>query len=182
MLEFNINICRNHNAVLLALYEAVHLNRNFVTNLVQTQTDTSGPPSPTATLDNIRASAEGNQPAPIHLIANPASQPTSLLATFIEYWYATIINPFANNFTNSSFYFSSIVTQDTKADTLFNNGKLCLLILTCISEDQYANSLMHDPNLVYKVQLHRSPMRHRKITSDPSLPAQPLACAMLGIE
>ncbi|XP_059471108.1 armadillo-like helical domain-containing protein 3 [Neocloeon triangulifer] len=151
---------RNHNAVLLALYEAVHLNRNFITNLVQTQADTSSPPSPTATLDNIRASAEGNQPGQqIHLMANPASQPTSLLATFIEY--------------------CSIVTQDTKPDTLFNNGKLCLLILTCISEDQYANSLMHDPNLVYKVQLHRSPMRHRKIPSDLTLPAQPLACAML---
>ena len=30
-----------------------------------------------------------------------------------------------------------------------------------ILEDQYATALMHDPNLVYKVKLHRAPMRHR---------------------
>lgn len=41
--------------------------------------------------------------------------------------------------------------------------KLCFLILTCIAEDQYANSMMHDSNLTYKVLLHRAPMRHRKL-------------------
>ena len=30
-----------------------------------------------------------------------------------------------------------------------------------IAEDQYATALMHDPNLVFKVKLHKAPMRHR---------------------
>jgi hypothetical protein len=29
------------------------------------------------------------------------------------------------------------------------------------AEDQYATALMHDPNLVFKVKLHKAPMRHR---------------------
>jgi len=27
--------------------------------------------------------------------------------------------------------------------------------MTCISEDQYANSLMHDPNINFSIPLHR---------------------------
>ncbi|KAK3095335.1 hypothetical protein FSP39_013357 [Pinctada imbricata] len=64
------------------------------------------------------------------------TQPTNLLVTFLQY--------------------SSIVMQDTKDDTRRNNAKLCLVILTCISEDQYANSLMHDVNMNFRVTLHRT--------------------------
>lgn len=53
--------------------------------------------------------------------------------------------------------------QDNKNESSSANLKLCFLILTCISEDQYANSMMHDSNLTYKVLLHRAPMRHRKL-------------------
>lgn len=53
--------------------------------------------------------------------------------------------------------------QDNKNESSAANLKLCFLILTCISEDQYANSMMHDSNLTYKVLLHRAPMRHRKL-------------------
>lgn len=53
--------------------------------------------------------------------------------------------------------------QDNKNESSATNMKLCFLILTCISEDQYANSMMHDSNLTYKVLLHRAPMRHRKL-------------------
>lgn len=35
------------------------------------------------------------------------------------------------------------------------NAKLCLIIMTCIAEDQYANSLMHDANMNFRVLLHK---------------------------
>ena len=70
--------------------------------------------------------------------------------------------------------------QDTKSEASVNTVKLCFLVLTCISEDQYANSLMHDANLLFKVQLHRVPMRHRKSPSDSTGMAQPLAATLLS--
>ena len=68
--------------------------------------------------------------------------------------------------------------QDTKSEESNNNVKLCFIILTCITEDQYANSLMHDLHLLYKVQLFRMPMRHRQVTQEKS--SQPLAATLLG--
>lgn len=77
---------RANNALLLALYEAVHLNRNFITTLSHTH-ETSSPPSPSNTLN-------ANQPTP-DLASAPttptaldvASQyPTNLLVAMFQYW------------------------------------------------------------------------------------------------
>lgn len=68
--------------------------------------------------------------------------------------------------------------QDTKCEASFNTVKLCFLVLTCVAEDHYANSVMHDVNLVFKIQLHRLPMRHRTII--PDKPSQTLANTLLG--
>ncbi|PNF13866.1 UPF0668 protein C10orf76 [Cryptotermes secundus] len=148
---------RANNAVLVALYEAVHLNRNFITTLAHTQTDTSAPPSPSNTLNSSQPTPDLSVPPVVDIFA----QPSNLLITFFQY--------------------CSIVMQDTKSEASMSNVKLCFLILTCISEDQYANSLMHDVNLVFKVQLHRLPMRHRKVAPDKVSPSQPLASTLLDL-
>ncbi|XP_023022641.2 armadillo-like helical domain-containing protein 3 isoform X1 [Leptinotarsa decemlineata] len=149
---------RANNALLLAFYEAIHLNRNFITTLAQTQTDASSPPSPNNTLSNIQDIPD--------LSAAPATfdvttQPSNLLVTFFQY--------------------CSIVMQDTKTEAGTNTVKLCFLILGCITEDQYANSLMHDVSLAFKVRLHRLPMRHRKLSSDKTTSSQPLICTLLDL-
>lgn len=74
---------RANNALLLAFYEAIHLNRNFITTLAQTQTDASLPPSPNNTL-NV-----GQSVPDLAVMANNfdvLSQPSNLLVTFFQYW------------------------------------------------------------------------------------------------
>lgn len=71
-----------NNALLLALYEAIHLNRNFITTLAQTQTDTSSPPSPSNTLNNASSAADLNNILTVDII----SQPSNLLVVFFQYW------------------------------------------------------------------------------------------------
>ncbi|GFR11429.1 armadillo-like helical domain-containing protein 3 [Trichonephila clavata] len=145
---------RANNAVLLALYEVVHLNRNFLITLTHCQVDASGSssPSPTEPVDvkTLTPSKVENE-----------LPPSNLMVTFLE--------------------FSSIIMLNTKDESNINTCKLCFIILTCITEDQYANSIIHDVNLVYKVQLHRMPMRHRKVVHDRSGSYQPLACPMLDL-
>lgn len=70
--------------------------------------------------------------------------------------------------------------QVIRTEAILNNVKLCFLILSCIAEDQYANSLMHDANLAFRVQLHRVQMHHRKI-HDKAAPTQPLAATLLDL-
>lgn len=40
---------------------------------------------------------------------------------------------------------------DTKTETSINKCSLCFITLTCIVEEQFANSIMHDQNLTFKV-------------------------------
>lgn len=69
----------------MALYEGVHLNRNFITTLAHTQTDGSLPPSPSNTL------AAHTTPPTDSAVQLPAfdvmAEPSNLLVTFFQYWY-----------------------------------------------------------------------------------------------
>lgn len=145
---------RSHNPALLALYEIIHLNRNFITTLAHYQTENVSPPTiipqdgeTVSTLDNSRTDD---------------LRSVNLLVTFLEY--------------------ISIAMQDTKSDVANNNVSLCFIILTCITEDQYAMALIHDPNLVFKVRLHRTPMRHRKVGTETGPGhGRSLVCALLDL-
>ena len=135
---------RSHNSALLAFYEIIHLNRNFITTLAHYQTDTTT----SAVIDQTQAPAED-------------VKSVNLLVTFLEY--------------------ISIAMQDTKSDVAHNNLTLCFIILTCLTEDQYATAIMHDPNLVFKTKLHRSAMRHRKGGVEQVTHARSLVCALLDL-
>lgn len=74
---------RANNALLLAFYEAIHLNRNFITTLAHTQTDSSSPPSPNNTLSNVQGVPDlSSAPATFDI----TSQPSNLLVIFFQYW------------------------------------------------------------------------------------------------
>ncbi|KAL0880123.1 hypothetical protein ABMA27_002607 [Loxostege sticticalis] len=143
--------------MLLALYEAAHLNRNFMTTLAHSSSAaaSSAPPSPPATLPPHQT-----PPNIAQIQALDNEQPTNLLVTFFQY--------------------CSIVMADTRTEASINKCSLCFITLTCIVEEQFANSIMHDQNLTFKVQLYRLPMRHRKIMPEEP-PSQPLASTLIDL-
>ncbi|KAG5275369.1 hypothetical protein AALO_G00119470 [Alosa alosa] len=158
---------QTNEAILLALYEAVHLNRNFITVLAQSHPEIDMaatsidpvPTTPTTPLGTTPPSLDLMNSAELPL--DPNLQTSNLLITFLKY--------------------SSIVMQDTKDEHRLNSARLCLIILTCIAEDQYADAFLHDDNMNFRVNLHRMPMRHRKKTADKNSPSRPLVCAVLDL-
>ncbi|KAL7990679.1 hypothetical protein Chor_014109 [Crotalus horridus] len=157
---------QTNEAILLALYEAVHLNRNFITVLAQSHPEIGLVTIPVSPVPTTPVTPLGTTPpssdviSTVELPLDADVQTSNLLITFLKY--------------------SSIVMQDTKDEHRLHSGKLCLIILTCIAEDQYANAFLHDDNMNFRVNLHRMPMRHRKKAADKNLPCRPLVCAVLG--
>jgi hypothetical protein len=139
-------------ALLLALYHAIHLNRNFVTLL----TNFAAEPL-TEESDVIDSSDGATSPTP----SVTSNAPSNLLVSFLE--------------------FCSIVMLNTKDEVSCKTSRLCFVILTCITEDQCANGIMHDNNIAFRVQLHRTPMRHRKVVSESSKPCQSLSHTVLDL-
>ncbi|XP_065377393.1 armadillo-like helical domain-containing protein 3 isoform X8 [Macaca fascicularis] len=158
---------QTNEAILLALYEAVHLNRNFITVLAQSHPEMGLVTTPVSPAPATPVTPLGTTPpssdviSSVELPLDADVQTSNLLITFLKY--------------------SSIVMQDTKDEHRLHSGKLCLIILTCIAEDQYANAFLHDDNMNFRVNLHRMPMRHRKKAADKNLPCRPLVCAVLDL-
>ncbi|UYV61203.1 C10orf76 [Cordylochernes scorpioides] len=141
------NFPKINMASLLALYEAVHLNRNFINTLTHSQTDSG------SFLKNVDPCGDGTTEV------DCTSPPANLLTVFLET--------------------CSILVQNVREEA--DTAKLCFIILTCICEDQFANSIMHDMNVLFKVTLHQMPMRHRKLPTDRSGPSRSLAAALLDL-
>ncbi|XP_073451465.1 armadillo-like helical domain-containing protein 3 [Aquarana catesbeiana] len=147
---------QTNEAILLALYEAVHLNRNFITVLAQSHPEmglvtvptTPIPTTPTTPLGTTPPSSDVISPTELPLDADV--QTSNLLITFLKY--------------------SSIVMQDTKGE----DGEFTI-------HDQYVNAFLHDDNMNFRVNLHRMPMRHRKKPADKNVPSRPLVCTVLDL-
>ncbi|XP_047222470.1 armadillo-like helical domain-containing protein 3 isoform X2 [Girardinichthys multiradiatus] len=158
---------QTNEAILLALYEAVHLNRNFITVLAQSHPEIDIAVTPTTPTPTTPTTPLGTTPPSLDVMNNPELpldpnlQTSNLLITFLKY--------------------ASIVMQDTKDEHRLNSARLCLIILTCIAEDQYADAFLHDDNINFRVSLHRMPMRHRKKTPGKNIPSRPLVCAVLDL-
>uniref|UniRef100_A0A8C2ZS16 Armadillo like helical domain containing 3 n=1 Tax=Cyclopterus lumpus TaxID=8103 RepID=A0A8C2ZS16_CYCLU len=158
---------QTNEAILLALYEAVHLNRNFITVLAQSHPEMDIPTTPTTPTPTTPTTPLGTTPPSLDMMNNPELpldpnlQTSNLLITFLKY--------------------ASIVMQDTKDEHRLNSARLCLIILTCIAEDQYADAFLHDDNMNFRVNLHRMPMRHRKKAVDKNIPSRPLVCASTNL-
>ncbi|PWA16926.1 hypothetical protein CCH79_00012716 [Gambusia affinis] len=158
---------QTNEAILLALYEAVHLNRNFITVLAQSHPEIDIAVTPSTPTPTTPTTPLGTTPPSLDVMNNPELpldpnlQTSNLLITFLKY--------------------ASIVMQDTKDEHRLNSARLCLIILTCIAEDQYANAFLHDDNINFRVSLHRMPMRHRKKPPGKNIPSRPLVCAVLDL-
>ncbi|CAG0882153.1 unnamed protein product [Cyprideis torosa] len=184
---------RHNTAMLLALYEAVHLSRNFIAAITQVQANLL-PPTPTEggglPGGGLGASGGGNSP---QLSPGTPGETSALNGGLTMAGTGTSDEQLMPNATEEAddekgtknllvifLEYCSLLMQETRTEESFNHVRLAFTILSCIAEDQYANSLMHDPNFVFFVQLHTMPMRHRR-SVDQCTSARPLACALLDL-
>ncbi|XP_073858671.1 armadillo-like helical domain-containing protein 3 isoform X12 [Macaca fascicularis] len=124
---------QTNEAILLALYEAVHLNRNFITVLAQSHPEMGLVTTPVSPAPATPVTPLGTTPpssdviSSVELPLDADVQTSNLLITFLKY--------------------SSIVMQDTKDEHRLHSGKLCLIILTCIAEPMRHRKKAADKNL-----------------------------------
>uniref|UniRef100_A0A8C9YEF2 Armadillo like helical domain containing 3 n=1 Tax=Sander lucioperca TaxID=283035 RepID=A0A8C9YEF2_SANLU len=82
---------QTNEAILLALYEAVHLNRNFITVLAQSHPEMDIPTTPTTPTPTTPTTPLGTTPPSLDMMNNPELpldpnlQTSNLLITFLKY-------------------------------------------------------------------------------------------------
>lgn len=199
------------DSILLVFYESVHLNRNFISALTHAATELSSvensSTSPTKTestkisdqssdhdknINNENISnSENGQGLMMKQFPNNKDNMRLLNEASNLNDSAIILN---NEETSQSQQFDtssnllviylqscSSALQETKMQNTYDSTKLFMLILVCISEDQYANSLLHDSNILYSVFLYQAKLRHRKLNIEKVLPSRQLACSILDL-
>uniref|UniRef100_A0A8C1LZ48 Armadillo like helical domain containing 3 n=1 Tax=Cyprinus carpio TaxID=7962 RepID=A0A8C1LZ48_CYPCA len=147
---------QTNEAILLALYEAVHLNRNFITVLAQ-----SHPEIDMATTPATPVPASPTTP----LSTTPPSLDSELFLSQSFVHIFTVV-------------FLCVFSDEHR----LNSARLCLIILTCIAEDQYADAFLHDDNMNFRVNLHRMVrVSQTAWPHDTANPLRPLVCAVLDL-
>lgn len=153
------------DSILIVFYEAIHLNRNFISTLTHAATDCSQITSSLTELSALSADSQiqgvSNNPDnmrllnPLSLSSNKTVSQNSPNSSDSDIVFAE--NPPGNLMVTFLQACSSVLHQTKIESTnIYDTTKLFMLILQCISEDQYANSLLHDPNLVYSVFLYKA--------------------------
>ncbi|CAK9299038.1 unnamed protein product [Gordionus sp. m RMFG-2023] len=188
--SYRISNDESSSIALLAFYEAVYSNRSFITTLTHSHLDMDHDchvVETHANPNNIPINTL-NQSTNKHRIANNGSRDNLQINDDL----AKVNNSYAKeligginstqpkNLVTIFLEYTSIMFLNVKEN--FDRCKLCCLILTCLSEDHYSNSLMHDLNLNFTVNLHRKPLLHRrKLNQNGTLSPRPLICFLLDL-
>lgn len=160
---------------LLALYETVRLNPNFVTIITHTSIlEAPAPPKGKAAAAGGAAAAAaaaassgggggggGSGAGAAAVIPESQPQEANLLSTFLTF---------------CSFVFTDTSNVPTAAPFV----KLCWSIITCVSENAGANAFLHDDNLTVSAVLYRMEMRHRPSSLE-VIKSGPLVVALLEL-
>lgn len=196
------------DSILLVFYESVHLNRNFISALTHAATELSSDPpnqSPSAASSlptqntnstNNPLATQEQQPSNGMRLLNPASNTTNSQSNTTNNNNELELHNTNPESAHSQTEFNgpsnllviylqacSSALQETKMDNqnTYERLKLFMQILVCISEDQYANSLLHDSNILYSVYLYHAKLRHRNLNIERVPPSRQLACSVLDL-